>query len=136
MPGCPGLHLSGDASSDVLAAEGDSYALLVLNAEGLKLAALGPGELDQLVSTELIEGLPSVQSHTSISYQTRPNRARPPGARRRWPRRAAARRRRRTRSGPASRPAPRRGGWPGPGSVPAAAGWPTRPARPCSAPPA
>src|ERR1700748_2477116 len=115
MPGCPGLHLSGDVLSDVLAAEGDSYALLVLTAEGLKLVALGAGELDQLISAELIEGLVFVQSHTSISCQTRPTRARPPGARRRSPQRAAARRRRRTRSGPASRLAPKRGGWPGPG---------------------
>ena len=75
MPGCPGLHLSGDACSDVLAAEGDSYALLVLNAEGLKLVALGTGERDQLVSAEPIEGLLFVQSHTSISYQARPGEA-------------------------------------------------------------
>ena len=69
----------------------------------------------------------------AVLLTTRANRARRPGARRPWPRPASARRRSRTRSGPASPPARRPGGWPAPGSVPAAAAWPSCRARQRSA---
>ena len=58
-----------------------------------------------------------------------------PGARRRRPRRAGARRRPRTRSGPASARARRPGGWRAPGPGPAAAAWPSCRARRRSARP-
>ena len=57
----------------------------------------------------------------------------PLGGRRPWPRRAGVRRRPRTRSGPASPPARRPGGWPAPGSAPVAAAWPSCRARQRSA---
>ena len=51
MPGCPGLHLSGDVLSDVLAAEGDPYALLVLDESAtLPPQGLSPAQAIHLAS--------------------------------------------------------------------------------------